>query len=139
MKATIQLDIVSLEAKIFSGLVEMVIVPGIMGELGILPGHTPLLTAIHPGQIRITLYGGTRDTYYTSGGILEIQPTAVTILADTVIHSASLTEAAATSKKAEALRILANKKSNIDFTDALVHISQATAKLRNLNLPYKQK
>lgn len=134
MKAVVQLDIVSLEAKIFSGLVEMVVVTGIMGELGILPGHMPLLTTIKPGQIRIILQGGIQDVYYVSGGILEVQPNIITILADTVTRAADLDEAEAIIARENAERLLANKQSNIDFTSALVQISQATAKLRTIKL-----
>lgn len=134
MKAVIRLDIVSLEAKIFSGLAEMVIVTGVLGELGIMPGHMPLLTEIKPGQIRITLQGGAQDVYYVSGGILEVQPDVVTILADTVTHAADLDEAAAITARENAKRMLANKKSNVDFTTALVQISQAAAKLRTIKL-----
>ena len=87
---TLQLDIVSLEAQIFSGRAEMVVITGEMGELGILPGHTQLLTSIKPGQIRITIQGVAQDIYYVSGGMLEIQPYEVSILADTVIHASDL-------------------------------------------------
>lgn len=136
MKPTLRLDIVSLEAQIFSGLAEMVVVTGIMGELGILPGHTPLLTEIKPGQIRIVLQGGAQGIYYISGGIMEVQPNIVTILADTVIHAADLDEAAALAARASAERILATKKSNVDLTTALVQIAQATAKLRTIKMAH---
>ncbi len=139
MKATVRLEIVSLEAKIFSGLAEMVVVTGIMGELGILPGHMSLLTAIKPGQIRIVLQGGAQDIYYVSGGILEVQPTVITILADTVIRAADLDEAAAITARENAERLLANKKSNVDFTSALAQISQAAAKLRTIKMSRKEK
>ena len=134
MTPTVKLDVVSLEAKIFSGLVEMVVVTGSMGELGVLPRHTPLLTTIKPGQIRITLPGGGQDIYYISGGILEVRPSLVTVLADTVIRAADLDEAAAISARENAERMLADKKSNVDFTDALIQITQAVAKLRAIKL-----
>jgi F-type H+-transporting ATPase subunit epsilon len=139
MKATVRLEIVSLEAQIFSGLAEMVVVTGIMGELGILPGHMPLLTAIKPGQIRIILQGGVQDVYYVSGGILEVQPTVITILADTVTRAADLDEAAAITARENAERLLSNKKSNVDFTNALAQISQAAAKLRTIKMSRKEK
>jgi F-type H+-transporting ATPase subunit epsilon len=138
MKATTKLDIVSLEAKIFSGPIEMVIVTGIMGELGILPGHAPLLTAIKPGQIRTALPGGIQEVYYISGGILEVSD-SITILADTVTHAADIDEAAAIEARKSAERLLADKKSNVDFTDALAQIAQATAKLRTVKLSHKKK
>lgn len=137
MRATLHLDIVSLEAQIFSGLAEMVVVTGIMGELGILPGHTPLLTEIKPGQVRIVLQGGAQGIYYISGGVMEVQPNTVTILADTVIHAADLDEAAAIAARESAERMLANKKSNVDFTAALVQIAQAAAKLRTIKLAHR--
>lgn len=137
MVATVRLDIVSLEASIFSDLAEMVVVTGEMGELGILPGHTPLLTSIQPGQIRITLQGGAQDIYYISGGILEVQPKIITILADTVTRAADLDEAAAIIARENAERLLASKQSNVDFTGALAQIAQATAKLRTIKLSLK--
>lgn len=137
MKVTLHLDIVSLEAQIFSGLAEMVVVTGIMGELGILPGHTPLLTEIKPGQVRLELPGGVQGIYYISGGVMEVQPNTVTILADTVIHAADLDEAAAIAARESAERMLANKKSNVDFTAALVQIAQAAAKLRTIKLAHR--
>ena len=137
MAATVQLDIVSLEAKIFSGLAEMVVVTGEMGELGILPGHIPLLTSIKPGQIRITLPGGAQDVYYVSGGLIEIQPSLITILADTVTHAADLDEAAAIIARENAKNLIANKKTNVDITDALIQMAQAAAKLRTINLSRK--
>lgn len=139
MTATVRLDIVSLEANIFSDLAEMVVVTGEMGELGILPGHAPLLTSIKPGQIRITLKGGGQDIYYVSGGILEVQPKIITILADTVTRATDLDEAAAIIARENAERLLASKKANVDFTGALVQIAQATAKLRTINLSLKSK
>ncbi|MDR1057562.1 MAG: F0F1 ATP synthase subunit epsilon [Coxiellaceae bacterium] len=139
MKATVRLEIVSLEAEIFSGLAEMVVVTGIMGELGILPGHMPLLTAIQPGQIRITLQGGVQDIYYISGGLMEVQLDVITILADTVTRATDIDEAAAITARESAERLLANKTSNVDFTSALVQIAQATAKLRTIKLLHKNK
>ncbi len=139
MKATVHLEIVSLEAEIFSGLAEMVIVTGAMGELGILPGHMPLLTVIRPGQIRITLQGGVQDIYYISGGIMEVQPDVITILADTVIRAADIDEAVAITARESAERLLANRATNVDFTGALVQIAQATAKLRTIKLLHKNK
>jgi F-type H+-transporting ATPase subunit epsilon len=134
MAITVHLDIVSLEAKIFSGLVESLAVTGEMGELGILPGHAALLTSLKPGQIKVTLQGGTQDFYYVSGGILEVQPTVVTVLADTIVRAADIDEAAAIAAKENAERMLAAKKSNVDFTTALTQLAQAVAQLRTLKL-----
>lgn len=134
MAITVHLDIVSAEAKIFSGLAEMIVVTGHMGELGILPGHTPLITSIKPGPVRITLQGGTQEVFYLSGGILEVQPNLVSILADTATRAADIDEAAALEAKKSAERLLANKKSSTDFSAALIQLSQAAAQLRTLKM-----
>lgn len=136
---TIQLDIVSLEASIFSGLVEMVVVTGEMGELGILPGHTQLLTSIKPGQIRIVLPENIQEVYYVSGGILEVQPYVITILADTIVRAADLDEAAAIASRESAERILADKKAAVEFTGVLAQLAQATAQLRTIKIAHKGK
>lgn len=139
MPATIQLDIVSLESNIFSGPVEMVVVTGEMGELGILPRHTQFLTSIKPGQIRIALPGNIQDVYYVSGGILEVQPKNVTILADTVVRATDLDEAAAIMVREDAKRLLTEKKSNVEFSIILTQLAQATAQLRTIKLINKKK
>lgn len=136
---TIQLDIASPEANIFSGSVEMVVVTGEMGELGILPGHTQLLTSIKPGQIRITLQGNTQDIYYISGGILEVQPYIITILADTAVRATDLDEVAAITARENAKSLLNDKKSNVALTGVLAQLAQATAKLRVIKLAHKEK
>lgn len=138
MATTIQLDIVSLESSIFSDQVEMVIVSGIMGELGIMPGHAPMLTAIKPGQIRIILPGNIQDVYYISGGILEVQPYIVTILADTVVRADDLDELEAVAARQNAERLLVNKQSNIDFINLLAQLAKATAKLRTIQLAHNK-
>lgn len=137
MALTVHLDIVSAEAKIFSGLAEMVVVSGVLGELGILPGHTPLLTAIKPGQIRVTLQHGAQDIYYVSGGLLEVQPNIVTILADTAIRAADLDEAKAIAARENAERLLAHKKSSADFSSALIQLAEASAQLRTIKITRK--
>jgi F-type H+-transporting ATPase subunit epsilon len=139
MKAVVQLDIVSLEAKIFSGYIEMVVVTGVMGELGVLPGHTQLLTTIQPGQIRLTLQGGVQEIFYVSGGVMEVQPSSITILADTVTRAADLDEAKAIIARENAKRVVNTKQSNVDLTNAFVQIAQETAKLRTINLARKSK
>lgn len=139
MAATIQLDIVSLESSIFSDQVEMVVVSGIMGELGITPGHTPMLTTIKPGQIRINLPGNIQDVYYISGGILEIQPYIVTILADTVVRADDLDEVEAAAARQNAESLLASKQSHVEFSILLAQLAKATAKLRTIQLANKEK
>lgn len=138
MAATIQLDIVSLESSIFSDQVEMVIVSGVMGELGIMPGHAPMLTAIKPGQIRINLPGNIQDVYYISGGILEVQPYIVTILADTVVRADDLDEAEAAASRKNAESLLSNKQSNVEFSILLAQLAKATAQLRTIQLAHNK-
>lgn len=137
MQNTVKLDIVSLEAKIFSGRVTLVVVTGEEGELGIMPGHTQLLTSIKPGQVMITTQDGTQDVYYISGGMLEVQPHEVTVLADTVIHAEDLDEAAALKAEQQAKESLQNNRSDVNFTNVLAQLAQATAKLRTIKLSRK--
>jgi F-type H+-transporting ATPase subunit epsilon len=136
---TIQVDIVSIEANIFSGAAEILIVTGEMGELGIMPGHAPLLTTIKPGQIYINLPENIQEIYYVSGGILEVQPYVVTILADTITRAADLDETAATTARANAERLLADKKSNFDLTKTLTQLAQTAAQLRTIKMAFKDK
>jgi F-type H+-transporting ATPase subunit epsilon len=138
MAISVHLDIVSSEAQIFSGLVEMLVVTGSMGELGILPGHAPLLTNIKPGHIKVVRQGGTEELFYVSGGILEVQPDVITILADTVIRAADLDEAAALQSKEAAEQLLAEKKGQVDFSTVLIQLARAAAQLRTVSL-YKGK
>jgi F-type H+-transporting ATPase subunit epsilon len=138
MAITVHLDIVSAEAKIFSGLAEMVIVPGKMGELGILPSHAPLLTLINPGPIRVIRQGGKEDVYYVSGGFLEVQPYLISILADTALRAADLDEAAAIESRQRAERLLASKKTSTDFSSALIELAKSAALLRTIKLTRKE-
>ena len=140
MKSTIKVDIVSVEEQIFVGSAEMIVITGIMGELGIMAGHTPLLTAIKPGFVRIILQEEQQNIYYVSGGILEVQPDCVTVLADTVIRADDLDEVAAEIAREKAKAILDDKKkSTLDITSALIQISQATAKLQTIRIAKSRK
>ena len=130
MAMTMHLDIVSAEAKIFSGLAEVVSITGTVGELGIFPGHTPLLTTIKPGMVRVIRQGGAEEVYYVSGGMLEVQPKTVTVLADAIVRAAELDEAAALAAKERAERLLADKKSEIDYSQTLAELAQALAQIR---------
>lgn len=134
MAITVHLDIVSSEAQIFSGGITLLVVTGVVGELGILPGHAPLLTSLKPGNIRIVRQNGTEELYYISGGILEVQPDSITILADTVIRAADIDEAIAVQAKKEAERMLADKKDSADFSKALVQLARASAQIRTIKL-----
>jgi len=130
MAITTHLDIVSAEREIFSGVVDMVVAPGELGEIGIVPGHAPLLTLLKPGEIRVILPGGEHVLYYVSGGILEIQPYCVSVLADVVERADSLDEAAALAAKARAEEAIANKNTDVDYSVAAAEIARAVAQLR---------
>lgn len=137
MPIPVHLDIVSLEAKIFSGMAEMITVTGEWGELGILYRHAPLLTNIKPGQIKVKMQGGKEDVYYISGGVLEVQPNRVTVLADTVVRAANLDEATALEAKKRAEHMLANAKAGMDISNVLIQLSQAAAQLRAIKMARK--
>lgn len=130
MAITTHLDIVSAEREIFSGLVEMVVATGDLGELGIVPGHAPLLTILKPGEIRITLPGGQHEVYYVSGGMLEVQPHSVSVLADEVERADSLDEAAAIAAKAKAEEAIANRGAEFDYSLATAELARAIAQIR---------
>ena len=130
--STIRCDIVSAEEEIFHGNVTMVIATGEMGELGIAPRHAPLITRLKPGQIRLKLEGGDEQFFYVSGGILEVQPQVVTVLADTALRAADLDEASARKAKDDAERALANRTDAIEVADAQNQLAQALAQLQAL-------
>src|SRR3989339_1632043 len=126
MAMTVLVDVVSAEELIFSGLAEIVIVPGEMGELGIYPRHTPLLTRIKPGSVRLKLPDQAEDTLiYVSGGMLEVQPNVVTILADTAIRGGDLDEARALEAKQAAEDAIKNRASDIDYAQAQAELAEA--------------
>lgn len=133
MVMTTTCEIVSAEEAIFSGTVKMVVAAGVMGDLGILPGHTPLLTQLKPGPIRLIKEDGEEDIFYCSGGILEIQPSVVTILADTVERAGSLDQAAAEEARKQAELALANQKDEVDYANAAAQLAEAAARLRTLD------
>jgi F-type H+-transporting ATPase subunit epsilon len=130
--ATIRCDIVSAEEEIFHGNAQMVIATGEMGELGIAPRHAPLITRLKPGQVRVLLENGEEQFFYVSGGILEVQPNVVTVLADTAIRAKDLDEAAARGAKDEAERALANRSDALEVAQAQAQLAQAMAQLQAL-------
>ena len=132
MTTTIRCDIVSAEAEIFHGDVQMVVATGEIGELGIAPRHAPLITRLKPGYVRITLANGEQQEFYISGGILEVQPQVVSVLADTAARAADLDEAKARAAKEEAERILAGRGEAQDVAEAQQQLMQATAQLQAL-------
>ena len=127
---TVHVDVVSAEASIFSGLAEVVVVPGVMGELGIYPRHTALMTKIKPGSVRIKRPDQEHEELiYVSGGMLEVQPGVVTILADTAIRGADLDEARALQAKQDAEESMKNRTSDIDYAQAQAELAEAIAQL----------
>lgn len=133
MAMTAHCDIVSAEEQIFSGLVQMVVAVGVVGDLGILPGHTPLLTQLKPGPIRIIRQGGEEEIYFCSGGILEVQPSAITVLADTIVRADNLDAAAAEEARKQAEQALENQKDEVDYANAAAQLAEAAARLRTLD------
>lgn len=130
MVKCMDLDIVSAEASIFQGKVQHLSVTGSLGELGIHPGHTALLTALKPGQILAILENGKEEIFYMSGGMLEVQPQAVTVLADTAHRAVDLDEAAANAAKDRAEKLLSEHKSGVEYSKALVELAESMAQLR---------
>jgi F-type H+-transporting ATPase subunit epsilon len=130
MAMTVHVDIVSAEASLFSGLAELVIVPGEAGELGIYPRHAALLTRIKPGAVRLILPNqAEEELIYVSGGMLEVQPDVVTILADTAIRGADLDEVRALKVKQDAEEAMKNRTSDIDYAAAQAELAEAIAQL----------
>jgi F-type H+-transporting ATPase subunit epsilon len=132
MAMTLHCDIVSAEREIFSGLVEMVIATGSLGDLGVAYGHAPLLTGIQPGPVRVIKQGGAEEIYFVSGGYLEVQPYHITILADTALRASDMDEAAAVEAQQQAQQQLLEQSSEIDFQRAAAQLAEAAAQLRTL-------
>lgn len=131
---TFHLDIVSAEKKLFSGTVESFMVTGSEGELGIYPGHTPLLTAIKPGMVRLVKQHGHEEIIYISGGMVEVQPGIATVLADTAIRGEELDAAKAEEAKRKAEENIQNQHGDIDFAQAASDLAKAIAQLRVIEL-----
>lgn len=130
--ATIRCDIVSAEQEIFSGEADLVVATGEMGELGIAPKHAPLITRLKPGKVVVTLPGGERLDFAVSGGILEVQPSVVTVLADTAIRAEDIDEAAVRTAKEEAERMLAMKDPKMSMEEAQAQLAMSVAQLSAL-------
>ncbi|WP_300729848.1 F0F1 ATP synthase subunit epsilon [Pseudomonas sp.] len=129
---TVHCDIVSAEGEIFSGLVEMVIAHGSLGDLGIALGHAPLITELKPGPIRLIKQGGEAEVFYISGGYLEVQPNMVKVLADTVQRAADLDEASAQQAVKAAEKALNEKGADFDYGSAAARLAEAAAQLRTV-------
>jgi F-type H+-transporting ATPase subunit epsilon len=129
MAMTLHVDIVSAEAEIFSGTATMVFAPAEMGEVGITPRHAPLLTRLRPGEVRVQSQEGGEESFFVSGGMLEVQPHVVTVLADTAIRASDLDEARALEAKARAERLLADRSADIDYAKAQAELAESVAQL----------
>lgn len=130
MAISIHVDVVSAEESIFSGLAEFVVLPGEVGELGILPGHMPLMTRIKPGAVRLKIQGQEQEeVIFVAGGILEVQPNLVTVLADTAIRGKDLDEAKALDAKKKAEEAMSNRESELDYARAQAELAEAVAQL----------
>ncbi|MBW7657223.1 F0F1 ATP synthase subunit epsilon [Hydrogenophilus thermoluteolus] len=139
MAMTVHVDVVSAEEELFSGLAEMVVLPGEAGELGVLPGHAPLLTRIRPGTVRVKTPDHGEEIIFVSGGILEVQPNLVTVLADTAVRGADLDVARAIEAKRRAEEALQNRNAAIDYAKAQAELAEAVAQLQAIERMKKLK
>ena len=138
MANTIQVDIVSAEEQIFSGEAHMVYAPAVMGEVGIAPRHTPLISPLKPGEIRLDMGDGKEEFFFISGGILEVQPHLVTVLSDTAIRAHDLDEAAALEAQKRAEDALADQQSDLDVAKAQAELAAAAAQIQAIK-KFRQK
>lgn len=132
MAITVHCDIVSAEQEIFSGTVQSLVAAGSYGDLGIMPGHAPLLTTLQPGPVRVVKENGDEEVIFVSGGFLEVQPHRVTVLANTATRARDLDEEAALKAQEHAKELLANQKPDVDYTRATVELAEAMARLRTI-------
>lgn len=132
MAMTMHCDIVSAERSIFSGLVEMIVATGALGDLGITPGHAPLLTELIPGPVRLVKDGGEEEVFYVSGGFLEVQRGIVTLLADTALRADDVDEAAALQAMEEAEIAMRDQGAEFQYSAAAAQLAEAAAQLRAL-------
>ena len=130
MAMTMHIDIVSAEAEIYSGTIEVVVAPAIMGEVGIHPRHTQMMTPLKPGEVRVTKQGGEEESFYVSGGMLEVQPHCVTVLSDTCVRAHDLDEAAVLEAKKAAEQSLKDRDSEMELAEAQAKLAEAVAQLQ---------
>jgi len=135
---TVNLNVVSAEESLFSGSIESLQITGSEGELGIMPGHAPLLTSLKPGMARIVKKGGEEEVLYLSGGMLEVQPNHVTVLADVAARGGDLDEAAAEEAKKRAEEHLNAQGGDVDYAEAAAELARAIAKLRVIQATKKK-
>lgn len=132
MATTMHCDIASTEARIFSGRVESLVCTGTLGDMGILPGHAPLLSALIPGPVRLVIEGGQEQIYYVSGGYVEVQPGVVNILADTAIRADDMDEVAAEQAKKDVEHSIANRTAEFEYSRAATQLAEAAAQIRTI-------
>lgn len=132
MAMTIHVDIVSAEHSIYSGVAQSLIAPAVMGEMGIYPRHTQLLTSLKPGEVRITTEDGGEEAIYVSGGMMEVQPHVVTILSDTAVRAVDLDEAAALAAKEQAEQAIADRQGEMELAEAQAQLADALAQLQTI-------
>ena len=132
MAMTVHCDIVSAEKQLFSGLVELVVAAGMEGDLGVMPGHAPLLTRLKPGPVRVKKQNGDEEVFYVSGGFLEVQPKLVTVLADTAERAQDMDGAQAEEAKQRAKEALEGKNADMDYSRAAITLAEASARLRTI-------
>jgi F-type H+-transporting ATPase subunit epsilon len=134
MSSTFQLNIVSAERSLFSGQIRSLVAPGMLGDLGVHSGHAPLLTPLKAGTITMTSEDGSLESFYVSGGFLEVQPKITTVLADTAIRANDLDSATILAAKESAEIALSDKQSEIDYSKAATELAQAIAQLKTLRM-----
>jgi len=139
MATTMHINIVSAEAEIFSGTVTEVYAPAEMGEVGIMPRHTQMITRLKPGEVRVVMQGGEEHSFYVSGGILEVQPHIVTVLSDAALRAADLDEAAALEAKSKAEAAMTDKQSEFEYARAKTELLEAVAQIETIKKIRKRK
>ena len=132
MSIPVHCDIVSAEKQLFSGLVELVVAAGVEGDLGVMPGHAPLLTRLKPGPVRVKKQNGDEEVFYVSGGFLEVQTKLVTVLADTAERAQDMDGAQAEEAKQRAKEALEGKNADMDYSRAAITLAEASARLRTI-------
>jgi F-type H+-transporting ATPase subunit epsilon len=130
MATTMKCNVVSAEQSLYEGQVQMVIASGDLGDLGITPGHAPLITSLKPGPVRLVFENGDDELFFVSGGFLEVIPSQITILADTAERAENLDEAAALHAQEEAKRLLVEQQSEFEYSRAAVELAEAVARIR---------
>ena len=132
MTSSIHCSIVSAEQEIFAGTVQRVVATGTLGEIGVYPGHTPLLTGIQPGPVKLVLEDGSEEMFFASGGFLEIQPTSITLLADTAVRADDIDEVAAQEAERKAQQELSDQRADVDFARVAADMKEQAALLRTV-------